>query len=408
MATNNTKQTGAPSDAGAKKQPDVMDEALAMKPNWSDPSQLGKLANQMLLHGGGRSVKLNMDGTLKDANAPGALDWLQQNGPQRQSVQDRKLALAQELRPDGGINQMAQRGAAAVAAQKALGEMVPKENNFTSTWGGDDIGSVRTATKAGHPVGFATDLNTPQAKLLHEFKPEDVQGMLGQLKQPELPPLNTYDPGTSPDAGAQFLPGFNPQNPENLTNRNIAAVRAREAGRQQRGALPVPSTAENVASVIGDSFSQGGKAQGNMISDLLGINDRMPAISANNAAPVQPKGMVGSALDWLEGAVAAGKQRYEKLGANLPSWLYDQVAASAAYAPFAGGMVDTNKLRSMLPEGSQTFVPPALEPPIGNYLNDVVTHLPGGDAARLMPGMIPKQVRDLNRARTVRDIFPGL
>lgn len=80
--------------------------------------QMQPMFNQAIFHKGNK--KLDMSGNLRDANAPTGLDWLAKFGPNRPEVAERKLALGRELRPDGGINAMAEKGRGAVEAMKFL------------------------------------------------------------------------------------------------------------------------------------------------------------------------------------------------------------------------------------------------------------------------------------------------
>lgn len=80
--------------------------------------QMQPMFNQAIFHKGNK--KLDMSGNLRDTNAPTGLDWLAKFGPNRPEVAERKLALGRELRPDGGINAMAEKGRGAVEAMKFL------------------------------------------------------------------------------------------------------------------------------------------------------------------------------------------------------------------------------------------------------------------------------------------------
>lgn len=80
--------------------------------------QMQQMFNQAIFHKGNK--KLDMSGNLRDTNAPTGLDWLEKFGPNRPEVAERRSALGRELRPDGGINAMAEKGRGAVEALKFL------------------------------------------------------------------------------------------------------------------------------------------------------------------------------------------------------------------------------------------------------------------------------------------------
>lgn len=282
--------------------------------------QMQPMLNQFFGQHGGKSTRLNMDGTIKDMNAPSGLDWLEAHGPDRASVQARQKRLGQELRPDGGLPWMAQQGAQAVEAQKQLQQMLPQDSHsVTQQWGGDDVGAVSTAMKNGVPVGFST--NTPQAKNLHQFSPHDFVAMLGQLPQ-EVP----TQAGSLPQAGAEQLPvnafiGQNPNNPDNFFNRDRAGVRAREQERQRHNVYKgqaQPKVTDYFDSA-GDTLTTTGSELGNWIADLLGFQAQLPkATKADFTTPtsvsrVNHAHSFGEALGlpWL--TPAQGQQLKQKL-----------------------------------------------------------------------------------------------
>ena len=242
--------------------------------------QMQPMLNQLLGHHGGKSTRLNMDGTIKDMNAPSGLDWLEAHGPGRASVQERQQRLGQELRPGGGLPWMAQQGAQAVEAQKQLQQMLPQnQHSVTQQWGGDDVGAVSTAMRNGEPVGFST--NTPQAKTMHQFSPHDFVSMLGQL--PKAAPAQI---GSLPQPGAEQLPvkafvGHTTNNPDNFFVHDKAGVRAIEQERQRHNVYKDQAQPNfmDYLDALGDTLNSAGVAQGNWIADLLGKHDSWPKIS---------------------------------------------------------------------------------------------------------------------------------
>ena len=303
---------------------DWLQELNAGQPQQGVLQQMQPLLNQLLGHHGGKSTRLNMDGTLKDMNAPSGLDWLEAHGPDRANVQARYERLGQELRPDGGLPWMAQQGAQAVEAQKQLQQMLPQaQHSVTQQWGGDDVGAVSTAMKDGLPVGFST--NTPQAKALHQFSPHDFVAMLGQL--PKAAPAAQ---GSVPQAGDAQLPvnsfvGQTSNSPDTFSNRDRAGVRAREQERQRHNVYKdqVQPNFMDYLGAIGDTLNTVGTEQGNWISELLGYKEQLPKISklelptpafvgppqtqlASPQAHVQPSAAQGfwdSPLGWLLQAI---------------------------------------------------------------------------------------------------------
>lgn len=281
--------------------------------------QMLPVLNQLLGHHGGKSTRLNMDGTLKDMNAPSGLDWLEAHGPDRASVQARRERLAQELRPEGGLSWMAQQGAQSVEAQKQLQQMMPQSKmEVTSRWGGDAVGDTKVATRNGAPVGFAT--NTPQAQMLHQFSPVDFAKMLNAAQPPTAP----YEPGSTPQLGDArmpinaFVPQFNPQNTDNMYVRDRAGVRAREQARQKHNTYTeqVQPQPMDYVSALGEQLDTAGQQQGNMLADLFGYSDKLPAIKPHELprahagpplAAMQPpaapssasQGIWDSPLGWL-------------------------------------------------------------------------------------------------------------
>lgn len=105
-----------------KKKDKTVKKPKAVKP--AQPPAAGTLQqmqpmfNQAIFHKGNK--KLDMSGNLRDTNAPTGLDWLEKFGPNRPEVAERRSALGRELRPDGGINAMAEKGRGAVEALKFL------------------------------------------------------------------------------------------------------------------------------------------------------------------------------------------------------------------------------------------------------------------------------------------------
>lgn len=259
-------------------------DKTAKKPKAAQPAQpvggntlqqMQPMFNQAIFHKGNK--KLDMSGNLRDTNAPTGLDWLSKFGPNRPEVAERRLALGRELRPDGGINAMAEKGRGAVEARKALTNMLPKpEPLVNSIWGDDTIGAVNLATKDGKPVGFSTQ--TKAGDILHQFSPDDVQTMLNKSRVPTT--------GTTPISGS--LPFFgggvevSPRtNPENLTVRNQKALGERNQRqlKTQNEFYQPESYFSNLlpfgAAVSEQIDSQGGQA-GNYFADLLGLTDKMP------------------------------------------------------------------------------------------------------------------------------------
>lgn len=264
-----------------KKKDKTVKKPKAVKP--AQPPAAGTLQqmqpmfNQAIFHKGNK--KLDMSGNLRDTNAPTGLDWLEKFGPNRPEVAERRSALGRELRPDGGIQQMAERGRGAVEAQKATQAMLPKiEPPVKSFWGDDKIGAVNMATKNGVPVGFSTQ--TPNGNILHQFSPKDVQSMLDLTRSPsqKTPELSGAMPFFG--GGAETVPGSNPQA---LHARDLAGIKAREAGRQKRQnefnqPIGFFDPLMQFGQAIGDQFQSGGEQQGNMIADLFGYSNRLPAI----------------------------------------------------------------------------------------------------------------------------------
>ena len=262
---------------------DWLQELNGGPPQQGVMQQMQPLLNQLLGHHGGKSTRLNMDGTLKDMNAPSGLDWLEAHGPDRASVQERKQRLGQELRPNGGLPWMAQQGAQAVEAQKQMQSQ--PQHSVKQQWGGDDVGPVSVATRNGQPVGFST--STPQAKSLHQFSPTDFVSMLNQLPQE---PQATV--GSTPQPGAEQLPvnafvGHTTNNPDNFFVRDKAGVRAREQERQRHNVYKdqVQPNFMDYVSAFGEQLDMGGQQQGNMLADLFGYSDKLPPLPPTHIKP---------------------------------------------------------------------------------------------------------------------------
>lgn len=295
-----------------------MQELTGGQPQGGALQQMKPLLNQILGHHGGRSTRLNMDGTIKDMNAPSGLDWLEAHGPDRASVQARQARLGNELRPEGGLPWMAQQGAQAVEAQKQLQQMLPQpQGSVTQQWGGDDVGAVSTAMRDGVPVGFST--NTPQGQALHQFSPQDFVAMLGQLPQGA-----SAQQGSAPQPGDErmpvnaFVPQFNPGNPDNMYVRDRAGVRAREQERQRHNPYTeqIQPQPMDYVSALGEQLDMGGQQQGNLLADLFGYSDKLPPVQPHelpraqvgppsSAKPVSPttvdpmSGFWESPIGWL-------------------------------------------------------------------------------------------------------------
>jgi len=317
--------------------------------------QIQPMLNQLLGHHGGKSTRLNMDGTLKDMNAPSGLDWLEAHGPGRASVQERQQRLGQELRPGGGLPWMAQQGAQAVEAQKQLQQMLPQnQHSVTQQWGGDDVGAVSTAMRNGEPVGFST--NTPQAKTMHQFSPHDFVSMLGQL--PKAAPAQI---GSLPQPGAEQLPvnsfvGHTTNNPDNFFVRDKAGVRAREQERQRHNVYK------------DQAQPQSHSTSGSSWRDQLGGQRKQQVPEALSAGASAIGNVVASALNRLQQAPTKFHNAYEYLGSGLPSWVYDEAALTAARIP-GYGLVSPETYRKLLPQGEHTLISSATEGKATDQLN---------------------------------------
>jgi len=376
---------------------DWLQELNAGQPQQGVLQQMQPLLNQLLGHHGGKSTRLNMDGTLKDMNAPSGLDWLEAHGPDRANVQARYERLGQELRPDGGLPWMAQQGAQAVEAQKQLQQMLPQaQHSVTQQWGGDDVGAVSTAMKDGLPVGFST--NTPQAKALHQFSPHDFVAMLGQL--PKAAPAAQ---GSVPQAGDAQLPvnsfvGQTSNSPDTFSNRDRAGVRAREQERQRHNVYKdqVQPNFMDYLGAIGGFMPQQAESvapepQGMSWWDQLG-SQLSPALES-----VQHAG--SSALDWLGSLPQKARGLYDSAGSILPSWMYDAGAELAGMIPEVGA-VPTQDIRAALPTGADTFIPPSNEAELSKFLENALRVVPGGNFIGTS-GIVPQTVSRVNRAHSV-------
>lgn len=336
--------------------------------------QMQPMLNQLLGQHGGKSTRLNMDGTIKDMNAPSGLDWLEAHGPDRANVQARYERLGRELRPAGGLPWMAQQGAQAVEAQKQLQQMLPQDSHsVTQQWGGDDVGAVSTAMKNGVPVGFST--NTPQAKNLHQFSPHDFVAMLGQL--PQGAPTQQ---GSAPSPGDErmpvnaFMPYFNPDNPDNMYVRDRAGVRTRELERQRHNPYTeqIQPQPKDYVSAFGEQLA--------------------PALEGVQHAGSQ-------ALDWLGSLPQKARGLYDSVGSILPSWMYDAGASLAGSVPGAGA-VPTETVRAALPQGSDTFIPPSNEGGLSDFLNSLMAATPAGSMISASGLINPNSVSRVNHAHS--------
>lgn len=312
--------------------------------------QMQPMLKQILGHHAGKSTRLNMDGTLKDMNAPSGLDWLEAHGPDRASVQARQERLAQELRPEGGLPWMAQQGAQAVEAQKQLQAMFPQSQpQVEQRWGGDDVGAASVAKKDGIPVGFST--NTPQAKKLHQFSPHDFVNMLNEAQPPAAP----YVAGSAPQPGDErmpvnaFVPQFNPQNPDNMYVRDRAGVRAREQERQKHNpyteqAQPQPM---DYVSALGDQLDAAGQQQGNMLADLFGYSAKLPPLPPTQIKPPATKQPLIRLVDPIQ------QTQQQQQGNEL---MADRMLANAPQhspiiSPFVGPPVNAKEATSSASQG---------------------------------------------------------
>ena len=105
------------------------------------------------------TVRLNMDGSREDPNAPQGLAWIEANGPNRDSVQARKnqMDLASQTQAQAGYDAVqAKKAEQAGQPQTAWGNN-PQNPDRVQTSGGQTV-----AYRDGQPVGFRGDMpNTP-------------------------------------------------------------------------------------------------------------------------------------------------------------------------------------------------------------------------------------------------------
>ncbi len=201
--------------------------------------QVGDLLGNLLTQGSigpggiGRSRKQNFDGSYQTQDQPRGLDWLEANGPNRQSVKDRYQGMVDQR------NQTAQDAGQAVAFRKmeqGMGD--PNAWQFPT----DAIGNKLALDSKGQPVGFSgnptgtvqdfgpdgatsKDLQGNIANAAQQFQFPDyappIQGPNQAPFQPDKFQMPTSFPGVNagplvgPDAG--MFDGVNSQPPSQNT-----------------------------------------------------------------------------------------------------------------------------------------------------------------------------------------------
>jgi len=321
---------------------DWLQELNAGQPQQGVLQQMQPLLNQLLGHHGGKSTRLNMDGTLKDMNAPSGLDWLEAHGPDRARVAQRQAQLTQDL--GGTTQQKAAQGKQAVGDQlQWMHDMQPKAK--------------------------------PAAQPQQEFvgPPQPVPGQAQPVVNPDalLPWLsNLYDThitGTKKPAPSAPATAQAPKKSSNLGGFTLGGF--------------IPQQAESVAP----------EPQGMSWWDQLG-SQLSPAIES-----VQHAG--SSALDWLGSLPQKARGLYDAAGSILPSWMYDAGAELAGSIPGVGA-VPTQDIRAALPTGADTFIPPSNEAGLSSFLEHALRVAPGGNFIGTS-GIVPRTVSRVNRAHSV-------
>ena len=319
-----------------------LNELSGAAPQQSVMQQMRPMLNQLLGHHGGKSTRLNMDGTLKDMNAPSGLDWLEAHGPDRASVAQRQAQLTQDL--GGTTQQKAAQGKQAVGDQlQWMHDMQPKAK----------LAAQPQQEFVGPPqpvLGQAQPVQNPDALLPWLSNLYDTH-ITGTKKPAQSAPATAQIPEKSSNLGGFTLGGFMPQQAESVA--------------------PEP--------------------QGISWWDQLG-SQLSPALES-----VQHAG--SSALDWLGSLPQKARGLYDSAGSILPSWMYDAGAEMAGMIPGVGN-VPTKDIRAALPTGADTFIPPSNEAGLSSFLENALRVVPGVNFIGTS-GIVPQTVSRVNRAHSV-------
>ena len=248
---------------------DWLQELNGGPPQQGVMQQMQPLLNQLLGHHGGKSTRLNMDGTLKDMNAPSGLDWLEAHGPDRARVAQRQAQLTQDL---GGTTQQK-----AAQGKQAVGD---------------------------------------QLQWMHDMQPKakPVAQPQQEFVGPPQPVLGQAQPVQNPDALLPWL--------SNLYDTHITGTKK-----------PAPSAqAPEKSSNLG-GFTIGGFMPQQAAPEPQGISwwDQLGSQLSPALESVQHAG--SSALDWLGSLPQKARGLYDSAGSILPSWMYDVVAELAGRIP---------------------------------------------------------------------------
>lgn len=306
--------------------------------------QMQPMLNQLLGHHGGKSTRLNMDGTLKDMNAPSGLDWLEAHGPDRASVQARQQRLTQEL--GGTTQQKAAQGRQAVADKMQwLHDGQPKNQQTTPP---------AEFTGPPQPLPGKQNPGEPTA-------PANPNALLPWM-------TNMYDTYIT---GKQAAPAPQPATPPAGPTASASSFNLLDL------LAPAASAASNTLSSAGNALSG---ALGNAYE------------SATDAG--------ASALNWLEQLPGKARSAYDWLGGDIPSWALD-LGANLGSGPLtkATGL----PVRDLLPKGANTFIPPSMEPRLANELESLLGYTPVGP---LVKGKMQPLVRKWNSASSPLDFLP--
>lgn len=304
--------------------------------------QMQPMLNQLLGQHGGKSTRLNMDGTIKDMNAPSGLDWLEAHGPDRASVQARQQRLTQEL--GGTTQQKAAQGRQAVA---------------------------------------------DKMQWLHDGQPKNQQTTPpAEFTGPPQPLPGKQNPGepAAPANPNALLPWMT-----NMYDTYITGKKAPTPAQPTPASATASSPSFNPLSLLGPAASAASdtlSSAGSTLSSAFG-NAYDSAIDTG-----------ATALNWLGQLPGKARSAYDWLGGDIPSWALD-LGANLSAGPLAKA---TNlPIRELLPKGSDTLMPPSMENRLASELESLLGYTPVGP---LVKGKTQPLVHKWNRASSPLDFLP--